>query len=589
MADTDFTKYVNDPNLAFTPTAASPAAGGDHPVIVHTAPVPFSGASKRGVHYDQAAETDPSTPEWLAHYGPTSGMSGYEKLAAGYELGLLHGARNALALVGKHPDYLEEQNNLGRWLERDPTGHLGVMGGETAFSAPIAGAAGRVASNPLVRNIIEGATQGVTAGDPEHPVESALLGAGLGGVSRAGEVAGRTAVQGMEQTPEAARVAAALPPGTLTPGQLNPKGVMAQLEASGKEFPVARQVIEGAQDDAQQRYREAILQHAAAPGTVLQPQSVPEMLQAAYDSYRPLYDQGRGFPVSPKILNTAGPDIKLGQAFNSAVKTAGVSPAEEKRLGTWLSNKLLTLKPNSQGLLDSGDLLDLRSDLRARARDAYTKAQTLEQHDVAGAYSAAEDAVTRALESQLPQDALTALRTADTGYRNYKVIEAAVAKAKDRPGGFTPKNLSQAIYDVTADSAYARGAGGPLRDLAAAGQATFDQPAGSIGSFRQAVSGALAAPIAATQTGRALAAGQTGLQQRLQALQARTSAPWSLLPNSPESTVHPDELLRQGIERGAMAPYLSPEQQHDQAKAAGAASRLRAIADRLRVGQQGTP
>lgn len=62
-------------------------------------------------------------------------------------------------------------------------------------------------------------------------------------------------------------------------------------------------------------------------------------------------------------------------------------------------------------------------------------------------------------------DALGALNTADSNYGNYKIIESAVAKAKDNLAGLTPQKLSQAVYDAVPDGAYARGAGGDLRDL----------------------------------------------------------------------------------------------------------------------------
>jgi len=188
---------------------------------------------------------------------------------------------------------------------------------------------------------------------------------------------------------------------------------------------------------------------------------------------------------------------------------------------------------------DSTDLLALRSDIRERSRNFGLKSDSTSQH-ISTIQDRADKAVTAALQSQLPEDALTALNTADSNYGNYKIIEGAVAKAKDNVSGLTPQKLSQAIYDATPDGAYARGAGGDLRDLAQAGTEVFQKVSPPTGARVATLGGGLmlgmhhpgiAIPLGTgmlgltgTQVGRRLAAGTTVGQTAAQRLAAALSA-----------------------------------------------------------------
>jgi len=125
------------------------------------------------------------------------------------------------------------------------------------------------------------------------------------------------------------------------------------------------------------------------------------------------------------------------------------------------------------------------------------------------------------------------LATADSNYGNYKIVENAVAKAKDNLAGLTPQKLSQAVYDAVPDSAYARGAGGDLRDLARTGTVVFQNvspPTGArlatlgaagLGALHPAIgipAATAALGLTGTETGRRLAAGMTAPQRAVQKL-----------------------------------------------------------------------
>src|SRR6185437_9025934 len=144
----------------------------------------------------------------------------------------------------------------------------------------------------------------------------------------------------------------------LTPGQMNPSGPMNQFEQALDSVPGAKQVVDPARDAAEQQYRALIIQKGAAPGAKITPsENVSDMLQQAYDSYAPLYDQAKGYPVSPSVIRTAGGDIPLTDAFQRAAQAPGVPKSLQSTENGWLQDRLTQLPQNP----DSADLLKLRS------------------------------------------------------------------------------------------------------------------------------------------------------------------------------------------------------------------------------------
>lgn len=313
----------------------------------------------------------------------------------------------------------------------------------------------------------------------------------------------------------------------LTPGQMNPKGVLNKMEQGWQRVPVVGNIIQAARENAAATFQKSVIEKAAAPGAKITPADVSDMLDQAYQSYAPLYDQAKGFPVKPAIVNQ-GANVPLEYAFRKAASDRGVQADAATRTSTadWLANKLTALKAKPGAALDSAQLIELRSDIRAQIRKN-NALQEASKQDSAALMGNAEQAVTQALESQLPQDALAALRSADAQYGTYKLVENAVSKAKDKPGGFTPENLSQAIKESESKASYARG-GGRLRQLSKDAKATIAGTEPQTGAILPVI-GAPAALIAAkpligvpaaaaalfmtgTRTGRRFAAGTTGLQ-----------------------------------------------------------------------------
>ena len=516
-------------------------------------------------------DTGIHTPQWL------------DRTLAGAGRGLLHTGRSVGNMLGLVPDQvLNDEKAVDAPLMGTTAGQVGNLIGESAATAPLGIGAGSVmskapllADSALASSLLQGGIQGAATADPGQHGAGALTGALTGALlTGAGKVGGKL-VNGLTRSDAAQRL---LEEGIdLTPGQMNPQGVFNQFEQATESVPGVRQLIEPSRDAAEHQYQALVISKGAAPGATVNPSgSIHDMLQQAYDSYAPLYDQAKGYPVTPEIWST-GQNIPLSTAFTKAAQAPGVPGSIQKSEGAWLSDRLSQLPQNPT----SDDLLDLRSAIRQRAREFNLKTDTNAAH-IANINSRADQAVTASLTSQLPPAPLQALQTADSNYGNYKLIESAVAKSKDNLAGLTPQKLSQAIYDSIPDGAYARGAGGQLRDLARAGADVFQNVSPPTGARVATLGGAAIAgathPLVAiptgtgmlaavaTPTGRALAQGATAPQQAAQKLGAALSA----AANQSKYTRGAADAALQLLGRGATGAMLPITQQAAPAALAGA-------------------
>lgn len=470
------------------------------------------------------------------HHDATEGMSGFEKLRAGIGQGMVNVGRHVGNLVGAVSD-----DKIANAKERDTdllntgAGRVGSIIGETAITAPLmatgAGALARAGSvgakivgSPVMRGVVEGAAQGAVMADPGERGAGALAGGAMGSLLPAVIKGGSKLVRGVEKTPEAQRL---LAEGVdLTPGQMNPRGMFNQMEESLQNVPVIGNAVKGARDNAQRDFQQSVIRRGAAPGATVPRGEIDDMLDSAYKSFEPLYDQAKGFPVKPVVMTT-GADVPLGSLFKTAAatKTVRASDSTRREVAGWLNDQLTQFNGSSD------DLLAIRSNIRTEIRRSATGNVTPADRAAADLMRNAEKSVTNAIESQLPKDALAALRTADSRYGQYKVIEDAVAAAKDSPNGFSPHQLSTAVKNAMEKGQYARGGGGDLRELAAAGRESFQQvtpPTGArlatlgVPAAAMMANPALAIPatlgtlgLVTTRTGRRMAGGQTGVQQAL--------------------------------------------------------------------------
>lgn len=486
---------------------------------------------------------------------PTSGMSTLDRTLAGTGRGMVHTGAAVGNLVGLVPDAaLAEEKKYDAPLLNTRAGTIGNVVGESAITAPLGmgvakglGMAGKLgaalAKNPISNSALQGGVQGLATSDSGDRGVNTAMGTMTGGLLGANQSLMSKLIKGLKRTPDAQSL---LDQGiSLTPGQMNPAGTWNQFENAMEHAPVAGPLVKSARDNAEHQFQAVAIGKGAAPGSPpLKPSgNIHDLLQQAYDSYAPLYDQAKGYPISPVIMRANGPNVPLTTTFQAAAKAPGVPASLQKSENAWLQDRLTQMPKNPQ----SEDLLDLRSAIRQRGRNATLKTDTDSGH-VANINARAEQGVTAALNSQLPPEPLRVLASADSNYGNYKIIENAVAKSKDNLAGLTPQKLSQSIYDSMRDPAYARGGGGPLRDLAQQGTNVFQEvvpPTGksvaalSLGAAGLALHPALTGTAATgmgglvlTPTGRALAAGQTLPQVTAQKLMA------ALRANTPDYARH---------------------------------------------------
>lgn len=512
----------------------------------------------------------PGNPYAPPENSPLRGMGEGDQVLAGVGRGMVHTANSVGNLVGLVPDStLQTQKEIDAPLLSTGAGRFGNIAGEAAVTAPLGMGAGALAgravpllSGPLAQGVIQGGVQGAATADPGERAKQALVGALTGGTMAAGGKAVNTAVNGMTRTPEAQML---LDRGvSLTPGQMNPGGISNQMEQAMEHVWGVGPMVKNVRDNAEHQWQAAAIQEGAVPGTKITPsENLHEMLQQAQDSYAPLYDQAKGFPVKAAVMN-GNQGVKLSHLFGQVSQAPGTTQQAQNAAKSWLDNELTRLPPNPT----SDDLLKLRSSIRAQGRQAKLSNDTMAQ-DKATIFGLADDQVTRALNSQLPPDAMKALQSADSQYGKYKIIENAVAASKDNVAGLTPQKVSQAIYNATPDPAYAKGGGGPLRDLAQAGTKTFQTvvpPNGatvstlaglSAGGYLHPVAagaaGTGAAALTLTPTGRALAAGMTRPQQAVQKL---TSALTSRIPQPVQN------VGQQLLTRGAVGAGMPMVQQY---------------------------
>lgn len=197
-----------------------------------------------------------------------------------------------------------------------------------------------------------------------------------------------------------------------------------------------------------QGFEKVLFESVAAPGTVIEPGLTDEMLDAAYQSFDPLYDAAKGFDVP-----MAGTSARINEAINDP----NIITTDDKvraSVQSWVNNALTTIRDKiEQGIIQSEDLIDLRS----RVRDEIRKQRKRGEEDRADLLKGVETEITQQIEAALPDGVRQTLQTADSQYRKYKTVENAVFAAGDRT--LTPDQLSESIRTggLTTPSRYARG------------------------------------------------------------------------------------------------------------------------------------
>lgn len=365
-----------------------------------------------------------------------------------------------------------------------------------------------------------GAVGGTLAGGTLEGVALPLAKKALGGT------AGRL-VRGVSKRGDAAKELERLGVDTnkLTLGQLDPEGMMAQLEESGQHAMGSGNVIRGQRAAGNEAWRDAVLSNAQPPYQPLPAGTTADRLAAAHEGFGPIYEGIGRNPVA-----TAGPGEQsvadqLRKSFANAAQSDAViaTDAERSALNRYLQNQASGARFQSGEANTVGELQKVRSNIR-KELSSLLKGPSPD-HASAQILRDAEEAVTQQIQRNLPASEQAALRVTDARYALSKTVEDAARRAGDNPEGLMPQHLSAAVKAATDRGGYARGAGGRLRELATAGREALQTktPPTGVRALIQAAPGlhyatSPFAAIANTGLVKPFMLGETAAQQRLAAL-----------------------------------------------------------------------
>lgn len=572
----------------------------------------------RGIAKQHLAAHYKATDTASGELDPTSDMSTSDKFVAGMGQGITDVGRHAANLVGMESDQdLTDAKQRDKALLDTSAGNWGAIAGQTLATAPLmavpmgaaarVGAAAlkagkaanlvsRVAMSPLARSVVESGAQGALMTDPgQSRTANAIIGGGLGAAGAGLGALGGKLAKGLSRTDAAQKL---IDEGVYpTIGQLKPGGFMSSVE----QMPIVKQMINiiGTKKGIQKDYMRVLAQKVSAPGTTIGRDDAQTMLDQAYRSFEPLYDQGKGILRGPggTVISTGFPvgavihgpttTTPLIKALTTGVnRTAGATAETKSAVTDWLQKNLQMhiRDAKAAGGMTATDLLKFRSNIRDQARSYGFKTDSLSE-GYKRSFEAAEDKVTQALKSQLPQDAMDALNTADAQYGHYKQLEEAFRRA-DTHGrgeiGPTVNELTSSIGAANRGQLGGQAARGvnqsPLKELADAGRETFgEQPemktghslgllgalatgAHSMGLGLAGGAGAGTAALAAlpvlagSKTARMIAAGATRPQRALQNM--GTAVTSKLSPQRLKDLMVLREAFRQAVQRGTVAKAI---------------------------------
>ena len=379
---------------------------------------------------------------------------------------------------------LRQDAKLDAPLLHTTAGSVGNFLGETAALAPVGGGADAAlgkagtmglagADSLLARGVAQGVSQGFLAANPGHRITGTIAGGVTGAALPVLQGALGKVVRGISRTPAAQSL---LDEGvSLTPGQLNPRGVFNRMEQAAEALPVVGDLAQNARENAMRQYTRAMVNRSMAPGAELPPEVTDfnDMVSHAAKSFDGAYDPAKGIPVGPKIMNV-GADTPLSKALQDVVNKPriGMSAADRASWGQQLQDQLreVVAQAKRDGGMQSDHLLAFRSTLRDAVRNEADTTNT--SRATRAILKEAEGKVTQALESQLTPQAAQALRDTDAQYGKFAILRNAARSVKDAPNGPTPFQLSNAIAQNTPANMYARGEGAN-RDLAKAAREVF--------------------------------------------------------------------------------------------------------------------
>ena len=300
-------------------------------------------------------------------------------------------------------------------------------------------------------------------------------------------------VQALSADPEAdAAALRAAPTGTRVSSATDNEAFAGLEKTAARQDPVAARDMAANAAKAEQRalddlanvspqgsdraaWQQEVIVRGAPDNAAIDVGPPDEMLDDVAKSFSAAYDEAAGFPVRTENVQVEGGNVSLRELFDTATKnrTIRAEPKWRKNMKSFLDGLLDDLatgrKTDSGGVTEvqSQTLLKVRTLIRDELRVASRSSKAKGRAD-AKMLRAADEAVTTVLESQLPKAASDALRATDARYRQFLVIQDAMARSGDK--GLTPEALRMALKAANTKGAVARGQTGELGRQATAGR-----------------------------------------------------------------------------------------------------------------------
>jgi hypothetical protein len=298
----------------------------------------------------------------------------------------------------------------------------------------------------------------------------------------------------------------------LAPWQIaKPSSAMARVGKAMSSVAEGEEIAKVA-DKASAQTRALILRKGLPPGMTLPKGHVADVsadLKKMREGFNAAYDALDDIPVYPTLMREGGQSVPLRQALADVVDSVEfVDPAVASRVKGQLDRKLLQIGVDPETAkaakrIPSRGLLKIRSDLRARIGKiaGSTDQASVDERDI---LAAAEDAITDALESQMPADVAGRLREVDRKYASFAAARDAQATAfKRNPGeDFTPSDILRAVSSRRSKTSLSEGELGDLgEEIGAFRRIWNDAPRtgernATLGSLKQVAGSVTVEPMA---------------------------------------------------------------------------------------------
>jgi hypothetical protein len=404
-------------------------------------------------------------------------------------------------------EYFRDRNKVSRAAFEDEY-DIGQAQGATVLAASPVGKAAGLLEPGLTPALVGGAAYGLGASESQAPERQAqdmfwggaingagtALGSGIGrGLGKLPDVVQNWIAKQklVSPTPEAQLLMKKGVP--LTLGQMDPTGVVGQMEGAATSTAGPGPAIKKLRDEAVEGWQRAAMDQGLPPGMdPAEPGMKLSQQQArAYEGFKEAYAPAKAIEVPPYATEVvpgrmapSGQPLTRAVSMETGLERAAQDPNVDatgdirEAVGRFLQNQMTLLPPEAfdpGGRVTVGTVQKMRSNVRDMLRKALSGSAP--NYEKAGLYANAEDYLTQVMEAGMTPEQRAVLQAIDKQYSTHKILQDTLARAGDRPEGFTPNMLDSAIQKSSEVGGYTRGElGGELRAIEQAGRAVLRDP-----------------------------------------------------------------------------------------------------------------